>query len=110
MSAVVDALRWALDQVGLEGVVAGVSLVSVLLLLSMVVWMRRARRYGGVATAKAGTAAWALQVVALGLVGLTVLGIASINWQRAHQLGMNVGGWLLEQGPDVVQQLARWLG
>lgn len=91
------AIRYALEQLG----VAGVSTVAIVALVTLVVWSSRARAVGHYAGSAVSTTKW----VALSLLGLTVLGVATLHPERAVEiLEAARGKW------DVVARLVGWGG
>ncbi|WP_157573452.1 hypothetical protein [Haloplanus natans] len=71
-----------LERLGVEGV----SAVSVLVLLGVWIYGRRASRYGSVAVGKAGRAGSYARAVAVVMLVLLLAGVISADIERARQL------------------------
>jgi hypothetical protein len=80
-------LREAIQTVGIEGVSAGV----LALLLAVALYARHLGRAGSVAVSAGSTVRHDLQVVAVVLALLLVLGVASLDVARARELAATIG-------------------
>ena len=78
----VETARTLLDRLGVEGV----SAVTVLVLLGIYLYARRASRWGRAAVYRAGNAGEHVQVATLLLLVLLLLGVLSADLDRAREL------------------------
>lgn len=78
----VPIVRTLLERLGVEGV----SAVTVLVLLGVWIYSRRAARYGSKAVVKAGRAGGHARAVALVLLVLLLAGVISADLERAREL------------------------
>jgi hypothetical protein len=78
----VPIVRMLLERLGVEGV----SAVTVLVLLGVWIYSRRAARVGSAAVGTAGRAGGHARAVALVLLVLLLAGLISVDLERAHQL------------------------
>ena len=88
--------------IGLEGVGAGA-----LLLVALALYAHKAASVGGVVVSGASTVRHDLQIVAVVLAVLLVLGVLSADPQRTQELLRLGQEWLARQ--RLLEQLTRWL-
>jgi hypothetical protein len=98
--AQLGGVRWLVDALGVGGVSAGA-----LMLVGVALYVHRAAAVGSTAVGVASTGALTAKVTAALLAVLVGLGIFTVNYERATEVGSSAWTWLSTEGSALIGRL-----